>query len=302
MPITPDTAFRCGYIGLCGRPNVGKSTLLNRLVGQKLSITSRKPNTTRWQVAGIKTHENYQIIYVDMPGIREKQHEHDSVTRFMQREVMQGLLTVDVIVMVLEALHWTEADQSVLALLESVSMPVYAAVNKIDRVADKSRLLPFLEELQRRREFAGIVPLSAKTGFQVDDLEQDLVKALPERPAMFPEDQLSDRNERFFLAELLREQLIRFLGDELPYRTAVTIEQMRAEEKITHVHALIWVETDGQKAIVIGRRGERLKQIASAARQSMEIFLGSRINLKVWVKVREDWTRDVRSLREFGYE
>lgn len=296
------TAFRCGYVGLCGRPNVGKSTLLNHLIGQKLSITSRKPNTTRWHVAGIKTCDNYQIIYIDMPGIRDRSHAHDSVSRFMQREVMQGLLTVDLIVMVVEALRWTDADQGVLDLLETIPIPVYAVVNKVDKVTDKSRLLPFIQELAQRREFAAIMPLSAKTGLQVDELEQELVKALPERPAMFPEDQLSDRQERFFISELLREQIIRYLGDELPYRTAVTIEQMRVESNITHVHALIWVETESQKAIVIGRGGERLKEIATAARKSMEVFLGSRVNLKVWVKVRADWTRDESSRREFGIE
>lgn len=294
--------FRCGYAGLCGRPNVGKSTLLNQLIGQKLSITSRKPNTTRWHIAGIKSEDAYQIIYLDMPGIRGRQHARDSINRFMQREVMQGLMTVDVVVMVVEALRWTEADQEVLELLKSVSIPVFAAVNKIDQIADKSQLLPYLQELSQRRQFADIIPLSAKTGSQVSDLEQALVGVLPEQPALFPKDQLSDRNERFFISELLREQIIRYLGDELPYRTAVTVEQMRTDKTITHIHAVIWVETEGQKAIVIGRGGERLKQIGTAARQSMERLLDSQVNLKTWVKVREEWTRDEKSRREFGIE
>lgn len=295
----PDVHYRCGYIGLCGRPNVGKSTLLNRLIGQKLSIVSRKPHTTRWHILGIKTLRDAQLIYMDMPGLR--QQRSNALNRFMHREVAQGLLSVDAVVFVVEALRWTDEDEYVLQSLRQVEYPVFAVVNKIDQVKDKEKLLPYLEELSTRYDFQGIFPLSARQD-STADLEHALIDVLPHQAAMFPEEQISDRHERFFVAELLREQLIRHLGQEVPYRLTVTIEKMQEEGNLTHIHALIWVENKGQKAIVIGEGGQRLKQISTAARQSMERFLDSRVNLKTWVKIREKWTDDDRSLREFGYD
>ncbi len=293
-----ETAFRCGYVGLCGRPNVGKSTLLNRLIGQKLSIVSRKPHTTRWHVLGIKTSTNSQLIYMDMPGL--SQQRGNALNRFMHREVADGLLSVDTAILVIEALKWTPADDYVLQSLAKVDYPVFAVVNKVDRVKDKTRLLPFINELSEKYQFQSILPLSARHD-NTGQLEQSLIEILPQQPPLFSEDQLSNRHERFFVAELLREQLIRHLGQEVPYRLTVIIEEMKQETNITHIHALIWVENKGQKAIVIGESGERLKQIATAARLSMQRFLDTPVNLKTWVKIREHWTDDNHSLREFGY-
>lgn len=294
-----DAAFRCGYIGLCGRPNVGKSTLLNRLVGQKLSIVSRKPHTTRWHLLGIKTLPSAQLIYMDLPGLR--QQRSNALNRFMHREVAEGLLSVDTVVFITEALRWTSEDEYVLKNLEKVEYPVFAVVNKTDKIKDKARLLPHIEDLSGKYPFKAIFPLSASYD-STQELERALIEVLPQQPALFPEDQVSDRQERFFMAELLREQLIRHLGEEVPYCLTVTIEQMKEESHITHIHALIWVENKGQKAIVIGQSGQRLKQIGSAARRSMERFLGTQVNLKTWVKIREQWTDDSHSLHEFGYD
>lgn len=300
VPIIPSSkaGFHCGYVGLCGRPNVGKSTLLNRLMGQKLSIVSRKPHTTRWHVLGIKSASDHQLIFMDLPGL--SQERRNALNRFMHREVAEGLLAVDTAIFIIEALKWTPADDYVLQNLAEVDYPVFAVINKVDRVKDKSRLLPFIEEVAAKYAFESIVPLSAHHD-NTQELEQALVQCMPEQPALFPEDQLSDRHERFFIAELLREQLIRHLGQEVPYRLTVTIEDMKEEAHLVHIHALIWVENKGQKAIVIGDDGGHLKQVASAARQSMQSFLDRRINLKTWVKVRDKWTNDNRSLHEFGY-
>lgn len=302
MAISTDTrtAFRCGYIGLCGRPNVGKSTLLNRLVGQKLSITSAKPHTTRWHLLGVKTAAHCQLIYVDMPGVSRQRG--NAINRFMRREVAEGLAFINVALLLVEATRWLPEDELVLEQLKTLAVPLLAVVNKIDKVKDKTRLLPFIESLGDKHDFGAIIPVSAQTGEQIGLIEAELEQRLPEHPPIFPDDQLSDRNERFFMAELLREQLMRHLGDELPYCLTVVIEAMHEEANITHIHALIWVESDGQKAIIIGHGGSRLKQIASTARRSMEQFLGTRVNLKTWVKVRADWTNDTRSLSEFGYE
>lgn len=291
---------RCGYIGLCGRPNVGKSTLLNELVGQKVSITSRKPHTTRWQLLGIKTVSGCQFIYMDLPGLHRQ--PGNAIGRFMRREVSDGLMTVDTALLVLEALRWLPGDEYVLNQLKALAIPLFAVVNKTDKIKDKSQLLPFMKQLGEQHDFRSIIPVSARSGDQVDKLEHEIMQVLPQNPPLFPEDQLSDRNERFFMAELLREQLTRYLGEELPYTLTVVIEAMHEQKGVMHIHALIWVESNGQKAIVIGHQGRRLKQIASAARRAMEKFLGCKVNLKTWVKVREHWTDNNHSLEEFGYE
>lgn len=290
--------FRCGYIGICGRPNVGKSTLLNRLVGQKLSITSRKPHTTRWHVLGIHTLPDVQLVYMDMPGLR--QQRGNALNRFMHREVAGGILAVDVIIMVIEALRWKDEDDYVLQQIKQSTIPLIAVINKTDRVEDKAMLLPFIETVSCKHDFSAVLPLSARHD-SAAPLEQLLIPLLPEQPALFAQDQLSDRNERFFLAELLREQLIRQLGDELPYCLTVTIEAMRVEGNLAHIHALIWVENTGQKAIVIGEGGRRMKQIGTPARLAMEKFLDQRVNLQTWVRIREHWTDDAKIMREFGY-
>lgn len=297
--IEHETAFRCGHVGLCGRPNVGKSTLLNRLLDQKLSITSRKPHTTRWHVTGIKSSHDSQIIYVDMPGL--KQQRSNALNRFMHREVSDGLLSVDVIVLVVEAAQWKEEDEYVLDRIKETDAPVYVVINKIDKLADKKDLLPFMESLNRKHDFEAVIPMSARYDSKIEGLEEAIKSFLPIQPPVYPDDQISDRNERFFLAEFLREQLVRHLGDELPYRLTVTIEDMKVLDDIAHIHALIWVESEGQKAIVIGEAGRKLKSIASSARLGMEKFIDKRVNLKTWVKVRDKWTNDIKSMREFGY-
>lgn len=297
--MTDNSAFRCGYVGICGRPNVGKSTLLNRLMGQKLSITSRKPHTTRWHILGIHTLPDVQIIYMDMPGLR--QQRGNALNRFMHREVADGILTVDTTIMVIEALRWGDEDDYVLQQIQHSSAPIFAVINKIDKIGDKEKLLPFIDLISNKYNFSAVLPISARHDSAVS-LEQYLIPVLPEQQALFPEDQLSDRNERFFIAELLREQLIRQLGDELPYCLTVVIENMRVEDDLAHIHALIWVENPGQKAIVIGENGYRLKQVGIKARLNMEKFLGKRVNLQTWVRIRERWMDDSKSIREFGYD
>ena len=291
--------FRCGHIALVGRPNVGKSTLLNRILGQKISITSRRPQTTRHQVLGIKTHRHAQLIYVDTPGIHG--FSGRAMNRYLNRAAGAVLQDVDVVVFVVEALRWLPDDELVLEKLAHVSCPVVLAVNKIDRLRDRAVLLPELQTLAARYAFDEIVPIAASRGRNLAALEACIERRLPVAPALFPEDQVTDRSERFLVAELVREKLFRRLARELPYGLTVEIESFRQEARITHIHALIWVERESQKNIVIGRQGALLKAIGQEARHEIEALLGGRVNLKLWVKVKEGWADDERSLRSLGY-
>lgn len=295
-----DAGYRCGYVVLAGRPNVGKSTLLNRILGHKLSITSRRPQTTRWRILGIKTGDNCQAIYVDTPGIEPR--VKNVMQRYLWHVACASVAEADVVVLVVEACKWTAGDEHSLAAVARHGRPLLLAVNKIDRCADKRRLLPYIDGLTRRVDFAAVVPVSARTGRQVDVLEGEVAARLPEQPALFPDDIMSDRSERFFAAEILREKLMRHLGAELPYQSAVTIEHYREHGGLVDIHALIWVQRPNHKPIVIGEDGERLKRIATRARLDMEKLLDSRVNLKCWVKVRENWTNDEKLLRDLGYE
>jgi len=290
---------RCGYIALVGRPNVGKSTLLNHLVGQKLSITSRRPQTTRHRILGIKTLPEAQFVYVDTPGLH--QYSGRAMNRLMNRTASQALQDVDVVVFLVEGLRWTSDDDLVLSLLERVDCPVILAVNKVDLVADKRTLLPGLQTLARKRAFAHIIPVSARKGDNVAELEACVQALLPVGAPLFPEDQVTDRSERFLVAERIREKLFRKLARELPYGVSVEVERFRRERHSIHIHALIWVERPSQKTIVIGKQGAVLREVGQQARVEIEKMLDSKVNLKLWVKVKEGWADDERVLKSLGY-
>jgi GTP-binding protein Era len=291
--------FRCGFVALVGRPNVGKSTILNRLVGQKISITSRRPQTTRHRILGIKTNAGAQLVFVDTPGLHLRQPR--AMNRYLNRAAADSLRDVDVVVLVVEGTRWQEDDQWVLEKLEQVSCPVVVAINKIDRVADKKALLPYLQALAEKWDFAALIPVCARTGEQLDVLETRVRGYLPESPPLYPQDQVTDRSERFLAAELVREKLFRMLGEEIPYGLTVEIERFREEKRTLHVHALVWVEKGRHKAIVIGSKGERLKAVGREAREDMEKAFAQKVFLQIWVKVKEGWADDERALRSLGY-
>jgi len=296
---TLSPGFRCGYIALVGRPNVGKSTLLNRLLGQKISITSKRPQTTRHRIIGIKTGSRSQQIYVDTPGLH--QYSGRAMNRHMNRVATLALSDVDAVVFLVEGLRWTADDDLVLEKIGLVDCPVVLAVNKVDLIADKQSLLPGLQELSARHAFTRIIPVSASKGDNVAELEACVEALLPEAPPFYPEEQVTDRSERFLVAERVREKLFRSLGKELPYGLTVEVEQFRREARIIHIHALIWVERQSQKNIVVGRQGRVLKSVGRQARLEIEELLGSKVNLKLWVKVKEGWADDERALQSLGY-
>ena len=291
--------YRCGYIALVGRPNVGKSTLLNRLIGQKISITSRRPQTTRHRIIGIKSLENSQLVYVDTPGLHR--YSGRAMNRHMNRTATLALKDVDVVVFLVEGLRWTPDDDLVLAELERLDRPVILAVNKVDLIADKETLLPGLQALSARRVFTQIIPLSARRGDNVTELESCVETLLPVGAPFFPDDQITDRSERFLVAERIREKLFRKLTKELPYGLSVEVEHFRRERYTLHIHALIWVERQSQKSIVIGKQGAVLREVGQQARIEIEKMLESKVNLKLWVKVKEGWADDERALKSLGY-
>lgn len=293
--------FRCGRVALLGRPNVGKSTLLNALMGLHLSIVSPKPQTTRHRILGIVTREGGQILYLDTPGLH--QGARKAMNRSLNRAAHAALAEADVVVQVIEAERWTDEDEAVFAALSASAQPRLLAVNKVDRVRDKPRLLPFVENVTARHAFAEVHYVSALRRDGLALLEAAILARLPRRPAEFAEDELTDRSERFLVAERVREQLMLRLQDELPYATTVEVESFRdRDDGSSEVHAVIWVEREGQKAIVIGRGGAVLRDVGTAARRNIERFLGRRVHLKLWVKVRENWSDDDASLRRFGIE
>ena len=287
-------------MAIVGRPNVGKSTLLNHLVGQKVSITSSKPQTTRHRVIGIKTAEGAQAIYVDTPGLHGGRGR--AIDRAMSRAALGALQDVDLVVFVVEALRWTGDDARVAERLRDLRVPVILAVNKVDRVERKEDLLPYLEELGTRGSFAEVIPVSARAGIQLDVLEREVGRRLPESAPLFSTDQVTDRSERFLAGEIIREKLMRRLGQEVPYRLTVEIERFSEEGATTKIDAVIWVEKPGQKAIVIGAEGKMLKAVGAEARADIERMLEKRVYLGLWVKVREGWSDDDRALRQLGYD
>jgi GTP-binding protein Era len=292
--------FRCGYVTIIGRPNVGKSTFINCLLGQKLNITSSKPQTTRWLLNGIKNGPGYQAVFVDTPGLQSKYR--DKMNRHMIREIRNSLFHVNVILFMIESLKWFAMDERVLDMIKDLKVPVILLVNKIDRLDNRAELLPFLETVCRKSSFADIIPVSARRDENILDVEKSVVSHLPVAPPQYPEDQLSDRSERFFAAEFIREKLIRQLGEELPYRIAVTIEQFNLKENILHIQAVIWVESESQKRIIVGKNGAVLKTVGEKSRKNMEDMFGHKIFLQTWVKVKKNWTTDARAMKQFGYD
>jgi GTP-binding protein Era len=293
-------AFRSGFVAIIGRPSAGKSTLLNRLVGQKVSITSHRPQTTRHRLLGIRTTDRAQVIYVDTPGVHRAEGGRQ-LNRLMQRAASASLEGVDAVLLVITAEGFRERDQPALALAQRARCPVILVINKIDKLKERERLLPLIAEAQARLTFAEIVPLSAQTGDNLAALEQAILRLLPEHAPHFEAEQVTDRSERFLAAELVREQVFRGFGQEVPYGVAVEIGEFREEPKHLHIEALIWVEKDGQKAILIGAGGARLKEIGRRARLEMQKAFGRKVWLGLWVKVREGWADDARALRSLGY-
>jgi len=295
------TDKRCGVIAIVGRPNVGKSTLLNHFLGQKLSITSRKPQTTRNQVLGVRTDGHLQFIFVDTPGLHLGQSK--AINQAMNKAASSALNGVDLILFLCDRAKWTEEDEFVMSLIAQQSCPAALVVNKVDLIQDQSTLLPFIEGLSSRFEFDAVLPVSALRSRGLDELVKYLERHVPEGPHLFPEDQITDRSQRFLAAELVREKIIRQLGDELPYAAAVEIESFSEDDRgVLHIHALILVERDGQKKILIGESGDRLKSIGTSARKDMERAFDSKVMLKLWVKVKSGWSDDARALKTLGLD
>ena len=297
--MTDDKTY-CGFVAIVGRPNVGKSTLLNKLLGQKVSITSRKPQTTRHRILGIDTQGAYQTIFVDTPGLHIE--EKRAINRLMNRAATSSLGDVEMVVFVVDGTHWTADDDMVLNKLRYMQCPVVLAVNKVDVIKDKEVLLPHLQMLAQKGNFAEILPISAEKGTNVDKIRDMAKRLLPEGEHYFPEDYITDRSSRFMASEIIREKLMRFTGEELPYSVTVEIERFKVEDDgLFHINALILVEREGQKKMVIGNKGEKLKVIGTEARLDMERLFGQRVFLELWVKVKSGWADDERALRSLGY-
>jgi GTP-binding protein Era len=292
------STFRCGTVAIAGRPNTGKSSLLNKLVGEKIAIVSPKAQTTRRTLSGILTTGDFQYVFVDLPGYQTK--HLNVLNRALNRQATDGARDCDAVIFVVEALRLAAEDREVLARIPP-EQRIVAAVNKIDLVRNQLELLPFIERLQKERPFEAIVPVSARSGKNLQELLKVVAALLPEGPAAYPVDQLTDKDERFFAAEILREKLFQLLGEELPYRCDVALESFKEEGRLRRIEATIWVERDSQKAIVIGKGGELLKRISTAARKDMERLFDGKVYLGVWVKVKRDWTGDARLLRQLGY-
>lgn len=300
---THSPLHRSGSVAVIGRPNVGKSTLVNALVGAKVSIVSNRPQTTRHRLLGIASFPAGQIVLVDTPGLHKQEGKFSAsaMSKVMNRAARGALEEVDAGLLVIEAGRWDEADMLAFNVLKDKGIPVVLVVNKVDRLKDKSELLPFLAKVAEGREFSSIHPVSALKRNGLEALVRDLLALLPEGPPIFGEDEITDRSQRFLAGELLREQLMRQLGAELPYATTVEIERFAEEDGLYRIGAVIWVERESQKAIVIGKGGSRLKEIGSKGRMQMEHLFGTKVFLETWVRVREGWSDDAAALRAFGY-
>jgi GTP-binding protein Era len=296
----PAAPFRSGFAALVGRPNVGKSTLLNALVGEKLSIVTPRPQTTRHRILGIVNLPGAQIAFADTPGLHREARR--ALNRAMNRTAATALEDADIVVLVVEALRWEEGDALVLERIVRARRPVILAVNKVDRVRPRERLLPHLATLAALHEFLAVVPVSALKGDNIDDLRRTIAAHLPEAPALFPDGEVTDRGTPFRIAEMIREKLTLELNQEVPYGIAVEVEQLKEDDGQLVVEAAIWVDREGQKPIVIGARGERLKRVGRAARLALNGLLGRRVHLNLWVKVRANWADNARALRELGVE
>ena len=291
--------FKSGTIAIVGRPNVGKSTLLNRLIGEKISIVSRKAQTTRHRIMGILTRPDAQFVFVDTPGFQTK--HTNALNRTMNRGVSQALAEVDVVILVLDADHFDERDKAVIQLLPP-ERPVILAVNNIDQIKDKTKLLPILASLAGQHAFAAIVPVSAAKGSQLEDLLAETRKHLPNNELLFGEDEITDKSEKFIASEYIREKLFRLIGDELPYAATVEVEKFEVDGALRRISAAIVVDRQAHKGIIIGKGGETLKRIASEARQDMERLFDGKVFLEVFVKVKSGWNDDERLLKSLGYE
>jgi GTPase len=291
---------KCGYIAILGKPNVGKSTCLNHILGQKVSITSRKPQTTRQQILGVKTNNHAQAIYVDTPGIHS--NNKNALNRYMNRAATSVIDGVDIIVFMVVAGKWAEEDDWILEKLKHVSCPIVLAINKIDRFKDKGKLLPLIKEYSQKHTFSDVIPISAKSSDSTKQLEAIIEKQLPEGIQQFPDDQITDRSQRFLAAEIVREKIMRQTGDELPYSIALEVEEFKEKKTIVHIGILILVDKRSQKSIVIGKEGSRLKEIGRQARLDLENMLDNKVFLRLWVKVREGWADDKRALNSLGYK
>lgn len=291
--------MNCGYVALIGQPNVGKSTLMNHMLGQKISITSRKPQTTRHRILGISTTDDGQIIYMDTPGMHRD--EKKALNRYLNKTANTTLLGVDLVVWLIDGLSWHHYDEIIFKKIEHARLPVILVVNKIDKVVEKDAILAFLSEAQKRFAFKEIIPVSALKGTNLNRLESSLIKLLPESDLIYPEDKITDRPERFLAAEIIREKLIRRLGDELPYSMTVEIERYEELPSITKVYAIIWVERSTQKNIVIGKQGEMLKKVGSDARVDIQKLIAQKVYLQLWVKVKKGWSNSERALQSLGF-
>ena len=291
---------KSAFIAIVGRPNVGKSSLLNALLGEKVAIVSPRPQTTRTRITGVLTEGATQLVFIDTPGLHRVQKR--AMNRVMNRAARGALEGVDVGLLVIEAGRWDEEDSLACKVLEDAGIPVVLVVNKIDRIKDKGSLLPFIAQISEGRTFASVHPISAQKHKGLEALVKDLMGLLPEAPPMFGEDEITDRSQRFLAGELVREQLMRQLGEELPYATTVEIERFAEDGNLLRIGAVIWVEREGQKAIVIGKGGIRLKEIGAKARLQMERLFGAKVFLETWVRVREGWSDDESALKAFGYE
>ena len=300
MEYSLEDKYRCGYVALVGRPNVGKSTLMNRILGQKLSIVTAKPQTTRQQVAGIKTTDRGQVIYVDTPGIHLAAKR--ALNRYMNRIARAAFHDVDLILFLVEAGRWSKQDEHVARSLKAVNVPVILVVNKIDLLPDKSKLFGFLQEQAKSDRFSEVLMIAARSGDGVDDLEDKVLKALPFSRPFYDEDQFTNRSSRFLAGELIREQLMLRLHQELPYSLTVEIEEFSEQKGVLRIGAIIWVERKGQKQIVIGKGGDVLKQVGSRARHALQELFEQKIFLRMWVKVSRDWSDNERALKQFGYD
>lgn len=289
---------RCGFIAIVGRPNVGKSTLLNYLLEQKISITSRKPQTTRHRITGIKTEGDVQFVYVDTPGLHKDQKR--ALNRAMNATVAEVLKDVDVVLFVVERLVFNDEDEMVLHAMARLNIPVILLINKCDQIENRERLLPHIQKIAAKRNFAEVIPIAVLTGHNLDTVQSCVAKYLPHGPFMFPEDQITDRSSKFLAAELIREKITRQLGDELPYDVNVEIEKFVVDGQVIHIHGLILVDKPGQKQIIIGHEGDRLKSIGKAARLDMEVTFDSKVMLHLWVKVKTGWADDERALQSLS--
>lgn len=294
------SGFRSGTVTLVGRPNVGKSTLLNRLVGEKISIVSRRPQTTRYRILGIRTTETGQIVYVDTPGLQMP--PGGRLHRYLSRLARGSIEGVDCVILVIAAMGWVGEDETALELVRRLSVPVILVINKVDRLRDRRALLPLTRESMERMAFAEIVPLSARTGENVDVLERVLLRRLPEQAAIYPAEQLTDKSERFFAQETVREQIYALYGQEIPHATAVEVMKFKRHKGRLDLTAVIWVEREGQKAIIIGKSGERLKQVGVRVRRALERRYGVKVDVRLWVKVSKGWSDDVRALQRLGLD